>query len=143
MKLNASGIAALACALIAGTAAQAQQKERLDVGKIEYEAHCAVCHGVSGRGNGELRKFLTVPPSDLTTMSRRNGGAFPNQLAWELIDGRSATEIGAHGTRSMPVWGRVYRTEAMQQAVTAAEPEWYVRGRIVALLDYLARMQEK
>lgn len=142
MKLDLYRTTWLACALAAATASLAQQ-QRIDVGKVEYEAHCAICHGVGGKGNGELRKFLTVPPSDLTTMSKRNGGAFPNQLAWELIDGRGATEIGAHGSRSMPVWGRVYRTEAMQQAVTAAEPEWYVRGRIVALLDYLARLQER
>jgi mono/diheme cytochrome c family protein len=115
----------------------------VDYGKLEYEAHCAICHGESGRGNGEMRKFLTTPPSDLTTMAKRNGGAFPTQLAWEMIDGRSSSEIGAHGTRAMPIWGRQYRYEAMAQLATASEPEWYVRNRIVALLDYLSRMQQR
>ncbi len=78
--------------LYAATAAQAQQ--RVDAGRVEYEAHCAVCHGPAGAGNGELRRFLTVPPSDLTTLSRRNGGAFPNQLVWEVIDVRISMEIG-------------------------------------------------
>jgi mono/diheme cytochrome c family protein len=128
-------------ALSAAFAAQAQQ--RVDAGRVEYEAHCAVCHGPAGAGNGELRRFLTVPPSDLTTLSKRNGGAFPNQLVWEVIDGRSSTEIGPHGPRTMPVWGQRYRQEALQQASTAAEPEWYVRNRIVALLDYLSRLQQK
>lgn len=31
----------------------------------------------------------------------------------------------------------------MQQASTAVEPEWYVRNRIVAPLDYLSRIQRK
>ena len=51
--------------------------------------------------------------------------------------------VGPHGTRAMPVWGQQYRIEALSQAGTAAEPEWYVRNRIVALLDYLSRMQDK
>jgi hypothetical protein len=76
-------------------------------------------------------------------MARRNGGAFPNQLAWDMIDGRGATEIGPHGAREMPVWGQRYRIEALLQAGTATEPEWYVRNRIVALLDCPSRIQER
>ena len=141
MKLFQSAALVVAGALGLGAASWAQQ--RVDQGKVEYDAHCAICHGVSGRGNGEMRKFLVKAPSDLTTMAKRNGGAFPNQLAWELIDGRSASEIGAHGSREMPVWGQNYRIEALSQAGTATAPEWYVRNRIVALLDYLSRMQDK
>ena len=43
----------------------------------------------------------------------------------------------------MPVWGQNYRIEALSQAGTATAPEWYVRNRIVALLDYLSRMQQR
>jgi mono/diheme cytochrome c family protein len=128
-------------ALMLSLPAWAQPK--VDVGKLEYESHCAICHGDNGRGNGEMRKFLTKAPTDLTTMAKRNGGVFPNQLAWEMIDGRSTVEIGAHGTRAMPIWGRQYRVEAMSQTDTAFQPEWYVRNRIVALLDFLSRIQER
>ena len=131
----------LAGLLALSAACWAQPAPRADMGKLEYESHCAICHGDNGRGNGELRKFLTKAPTDLTTMAKRNGGAFPNQMAWEVIDGR--TEVGPHGTRAMPVWGRAYRQEAYAQLTTAYEPEWYVRNRIVALLDYLSRIQEK
>ena len=141
MKLNPRN-AALALGALCVAATTAAQP-RMDYGRVEYEAHCAICHGTSGRGNGEMRRFLTLPPSDLTTMAKRNGGAFPNQLAWDIIDGRGPTEIGAHGTRTMPLWGQRYRQEALSQAITAGEPEWYVRNRIVALLDYLARIQER
>jgi mono/diheme cytochrome c family protein len=126
-------------ALMLSMPAWAQPK--VDVGKLEYESHCAICHGDNGRGTGEMRKFLTKAPTDLTTMAKRNGGVFPNQIAWEVIDGR--TEVGPHGTRTMPVWGRVYRQEAFSELVPAYQPEWYVRNRIVALLDYLSRIQER
>ena len=129
-------------ALSASASGAWAQGTKVDEGKIEYDSHCAICHGTQGRGNGEMRRFLTTPPSDLTTLAKRSGGAFPNQLAWEIIDGRSAA-IGAHGTREMPVWGQAFRREALAQAVTAQQPEWYVRNRIVALLDYLSRIQER
>jgi mono/diheme cytochrome c family protein len=131
----------LLAGLLALSAACGAQTAQRDAGRTEFESHCAICHGDNGRGNGEMRKFLTRAPTDLTTMSKRNGGAFPNQLAWEIIDGRS--EIGPHGTRAMPVWGRQYRYEALASPTSANEPEWYVRNRIVALLDYLSRIQER
>jgi mono/diheme cytochrome c family protein len=116
-----------------------------DLGKYEYDSKCASCHGTNGQGFGPVRPFLSKHPSDLTTLARRNGGAFPSQLVWLTVDGR--TEVGAHGTREMPVWGSEYRQEALRAAgpegMALAQPEWYVRGRIVALLDYLARLQAK
>jgi len=129
---------ALACALGAASV-QAQE----DLGRAEYMANCASCHGASGKGDGPLRAYLTKAPSDLTTLAKRSGGALPTQLVWEMIDGRSATEVGPHGSREMPVWGAAYRAQALAGSTTAGQPEWYVRGRIVALIDYLQRIQAK
>lgn len=133
LLLGLTGVAAAASAQTARAPA--------DEGRQEYLWHCAVCHGDDGTGNGELRRLLNQPPADLTTLSRRNGGAFPQQLVWEVIDGRSAATLTAHGTREMPVWGQRFRAEAMAEPATRASPEWTVRNRIVALLDYLARIQ--
>lgn len=36
----------------------------------DYTAHCAVCHGAAGRGNGPAAKGLTPPPADLTDGAR-------------------------------------------------------------------------
>ncbi len=141
MKPNLCRLTILAAVSCTSGIALAQPK--VDLGKQEYEWHCATCHGVNGTGNGELRRFLTTAPTDLTTISKRNGGAFPNQLVWEMIDGRSGIEIGAHGSRTMPVWGQRYRAEASGNLIAATEPEWYVRNRVVALLDYLSRIQQK
>ena len=134
--------AGLGAALMAWAwACGAQPSLAVDPGRLEYESNCASCHGIAGKGDGRLRQFLTQAPSDLTTLAQRNGGAFPTQLVWEMIDGRGSTDIGPHGSREMPVWGADYRAQALAQPTTAAQPEWNVRGRIVARLDYLARMQ--
>lgn len=142
--MQAASIRALATVistLAAGAAMAQATAPAVDLGRLEYESNCAACHGVMGKGDGRLKQFLTVAPSDLTTLARRNGGAFPTQLVWEMIDGRSGIEIGAHGSREMPIWGLEYRAQALQRTDSAAQPEWYVRGRIVALLDYLSRLQ--
>jgi mono/diheme cytochrome c family protein len=108
-------------------------------------SNCASCHGASGKGDGPVAQALTKRPSDLTTLARRSGGALPVQLVWEMIDGRSTLDIFGHGTREMPIWGADYRALAQLQpdAAVAAQPEWFVRMRIVALIDYLQRIQGK
>ncbi|MDO9165615.1 MAG: cytochrome c [Rhodoferax sp.] len=112
---------------------------RVDFGKQEFESSCASCHGVSGKGDGALFPYLVKPPSDLTTLSRRNGGVFPSKRVWDTIDGTVAAEIGAHGTREMPIWGQVYQDRAQQ---TPYEPNWYAAHRMGSLIYYLARIQE-
>jgi len=92
-------------------------------GKMEYLSSCAACHGEDGKGDGVLSSVLKVPPADLTTLARRNGGHFPIAAVTEIIDGR--TLIAAHGTREMPIWGFDVK----------------VRNRIPAIVDYLTRVQ--
>lgn len=140
-------LAAVLMASALGVLGTAQAQHSSELGKYDYYAYCASCHGVSGKGDGALAAHLKQKPADLTTYAKRNGGAFPTQLAWQVIDGRPATAIGAHGTREMPVWGQVYRRESYRQAdrirPDEPSPEWYVAGRISALIDYLASIQVK
>ncbi len=113
-----------------------------DRGKREFENSCAVCHGADGRGGGPLRPFLVKPPSDLGTLAARNGGTFPTRTVMEVIDGRDTPRIGSHGPREMPVWGDVFLEQAQQDPTVAKlHPEWSVRARIVALIDYLRQLQ--
>lgn len=136
--------AVAACVVLAAASAGAwAQPSSGDLGQLEYEGSCASCHGASGKGDGRMKAYLVKAPSDLTTLSKRYGGAFPTQLVWEVIDGRTSSDIGPHGSREMPVWGSTFRAQALQYPGMSAQPEWYVRGRIVALLDYLARIQAK
>lgn len=67
----------------------------VDFGKNEYMASCASCDGVSAKGDGAVRMYLTKAPTDLTIMAKRNGGVFPAQYAWEVIDGRTSVVSGA------------------------------------------------
>jgi mono/diheme cytochrome c family protein len=121
-----------------GACAQADPER----GRREFESSCAVCHGVEARGDGPLRPFLIKSPPDLTTLARRHGGTFPTREVMEMIDGRASLRIGSHGTREMPVWGQVYlESEQDEASRTKLHPEWSVRARITALVDYLARLQ--
>lgn len=115
--------------------------ERIDVGKIEYETNCILCHGRDLRG-GAYVDMLKASPGDLTQLSRKNGGTFPVERVYAVIDGRQ--ELKAHGAREMPIWGRDYQVRASQYYVDVPyDSEAYVRGRVLALIDYLNRMQSK
>lgn len=131
----------VASALGLAATAFAAEPGKYDLGKYEYQSKCASCHGVGGKGDGPMRKVLTKAPTDLTTFAKRNGGAFPTQLAWQIIDGRPV-ESGAHGVREMPVWGQDFRREVLRPE-PGPTPEWYVAGRISALIDYLQSIQVK
>ena len=52
----------------------AQQEEIAKAGKPTYEQHCAVCHGISGKGDGVSASVLTVKPADLTQLSKKSNG---------------------------------------------------------------------
>lgn len=132
-----------ACALSMGTAVAARAQEpageNVDVGKFEYVARCATCHGLNGAGDGPLSRLLKKPVSDLTTLSKRNDGVFPFMRVYETIDGRQ--ELEAHGSREMPIWGNEYR--AGSYVARGYSPESFIRAKILALTEYIYRLQAK
>lgn len=141
--LTAVALAGIALVCTTGTAlAQGQSAAKLDFGAREYKSGCAVCHGVSGKGDGPYKPFQTKSPSDLTTLAKANNGVFPYQRVYEIVDGRLA--VGAHGPRDMPIWGTRYLTEASGYYMDVPyDPEVFVRTRITALVDYVYRLQAK
>jgi mono/diheme cytochrome c family protein len=129
----------VAIALALPVVAMAQAKA--DFGKNEFDANCAACHGVSGKGGGPIADLLKRSPTDLTTLQKRNGGIFPMARVYETIEGVGVAE---HGTRDMPVWGREYSIKAGEYYMDVPyNQEAYVRGRILALAEYLSRIQVK
>lgn len=113
-----------------------------DLGKREYESNCAVCHGKTGKGDGAYVELLTTRVPDLTTLAKRNGGTFPFVRVYETIDGTQT--VKAHGPSDMPIWGADYQIKAAEYSVDMPyNPQIYVRGRILALTEYLARQQGK
>ena len=136
------GLAVVAL-LVCGTGIAADDK--YDIGKREYMNRCAVCHGQSGKGDGGGIDILKTAPTDLTTLSKKNGGVFPFERVYSVIDGRQM--VKGHGTRDMPIWGQDFSLErAKADEHFAGMPynmEMYVRARILALIDYLNRIQVK
>jgi mono/diheme cytochrome c family protein len=111
-----------------------------DLGKTEYYAKCAVCHGLSGKGEGSFGEVLKVNMPDLTTIAKRNGGVFPVERVKMVIDGRATPR--AHGTSEMPIWGTRYSIEAAPQYDDYPwDAEVFVQARVLALVDYLHRLQ--
>jgi mono/diheme cytochrome c family protein len=106
--------------------------EDINLSKTEYEATCAECHGQNGKGDGPVSVELRTKPSDLTLIAERNGGVFPADVLYRIIDGRKT--IRAHGTFEMPVWGPVYLRAASEDDV---------RNRILAIVAYLKSLQLK
>jgi hypothetical protein len=86
--------------------------------------------------------MLQVSMPDLTTLVKNNGGVFPVARVYNVIDGRE--EIKAHGTREMPIWGKHLTFRAAPQYDDYGyQPEEFVRARILAVIDYLYRLQAK
>jgi mono/diheme cytochrome c family protein len=142
MKHSVRSVALAMTFLLASASAFAQADR--DRGRREFDNSCAVCHGTEARGDGPLRPQLVKPPTDLTTLAKRNGGTFPTREVMEMIDGRSTAPIGAHGPRDMPVWGKVYLEQAQNNPNRAKlHPEWSVQARVTALVDYLKAQQVK
>lgn len=133
----------IAAAILAATQIPAYaQKVGLDPGKRSYEIQCAICHGIDAKGNGFYAASLKVPPPDLTALSKKNGGVFPLDRVIKTIDGR--TEIAAHGSRDMPIWGQRWGAAAAEYYVDVPyNHEVLIRLRIFSLVDYLNRVQQK
>jgi mono/diheme cytochrome c family protein len=72
-------------------------------GAALFRINCAGCHGTDARGNGPIAEFINAPVPDLTRISVRNGGEFPTERVFQVIDGQAGNSV--HGARHMPVWG--------------------------------------
>jgi mono/diheme cytochrome c family protein len=142
-KLMIAGLAAVFATVV--------QAESVDVGKAEFQSSCASCHGMDGKGKGPVSEQLRVPPPDLTVLARNNNGVFPANAIYEIIYGSKT--VPAHGTREMPIWGERFNPlmnlpHIVDPTYDALNPsrelrEVVVRTRILAVIDYLSRIQQK
>jgi mono/diheme cytochrome c family protein len=120
-------------------AAVAQEEEIVAAGKREFRRHCALCHGIGGKGESVMTTFnlLKITPPDLTQLSKRNKGRFPFWRVYQIIDGRE--EVKGHGSRDMPIWGDAF----IRQEGGRLADETRAIGRILAIVHYLQSIQEK
>jgi mono/diheme cytochrome c family protein len=105
-------------------------------GQDLYSRFCASCHGISGRGDGPVAKSIRVEVPDLTLVTRRAGGKYPRERIVQIIDGRHI--LGAHGTRTMPVWGE----DLSRLEIGNPDAERASRVVIEKLADYLGVLQK-
>jgi mono/diheme cytochrome c family protein len=103
-------------------------------GKDMYTAYCAVCHGTDGKGGGPAASALKTPPSDLTLLSKNNGGKYPALKVTAAIHGDSA--LPAHGSKEMPVWGALFWN-------LSGGHEGEVQQRVANLTHYVETLQVK
>jgi len=103
-------------------------------GKQMYISYCAPCHGVDGRGNGPVATSLKREPSDLTVLSRKNHGKFPDTHIVAVL--QFGTDVPSHGTAQMPVWGPILGK------MNQSSPQQRIL-RISNLSRYLESMQER
>ena len=142
MKAGWAALGALGLGIAMSISPVAAQKAKLDIGKAEFDAKCAACHGLGGRGDGPVVPALKNKPTDLTQLAKGNGGVLPVAQLIEVI--RGDNRIGAHGTADMPAWGQRYRVDAAEHYVDMPyDPQAYVRARILTLVDYINRLQQK
>jgi len=142
--------ASLVASLAAGFAAVARA-ENVDAGKAEFQSSCASCHGTDGKGKGPVSGQLKMPPADLTILAKTNNGVFPTNAVFETIYGSKT--ISAHGTREMPIWGDRFNPtmnypHIIDPTYDGLDPskelrDVVVRTRILAIVDYLSRIQQK
>lgn len=104
-------------------------------GEELYGRFCASCHGAQGRGDGPVAGSFTIEVPDLTLITRRSGGTFPRDRVLRIIDGRHI--LGAHGSRTMPVWGEDFS----RLEIGSPDAERATSTVIERLADYVEMLQ--
>jgi len=112
------------------------QQTAITSGTQMYTTYCAACHGSKGVGDGPAAAALKIPPTDLTTLSKKNNGAFPANHVSTVL--RFGVENAAHGSSEMPVWGDLLTSLHAGSQDSSSQ----VRLRISNLTDYLKEIQK-
>ncbi len=138
---------AVVAAVAAFTGGDPAAGQELKIGAAEYAQYCAGCHGADGHGGGPIAEYFGAKPPSLTVLAKDNGGKFPLQRTYQIIDGR--VPIKAHGEGDMQIWGNRYRAEIDDIDVDAPEAvreslrRRLVRGRILELIFHLQMIQDE
>ena len=100
-----------------------------------FQRFCASCHGKTGEGDGPVASSLKTMVPDLTRISKRRGGQYPQELVRRIIDG---TDVRSpHGSRDMPVWGQ----EFWQAQGADAKARQETIQMIDRLVEYVGKIQ--
>jgi mono/diheme cytochrome c family protein len=79
-------------------------EEKLKQAKSLFNGDCAICHGVTGRGDGPIAGYATPKPANFTD-SKLMDAETDGSLFWKITNGHD----------SMPAWGpRLSETQRWQ-----------------------------
>ncbi|MDQ2064965.1 c-type cytochrome [Xinfangfangia sp. CPCC 101601] len=127
----------LPAALAACLALSACVEEAQPSGAEDFASYCASCHGVGGKGDGELASALEKRPADLTTLTQRNKGEFPRLRMMAKIWGYTGTHDGG---AVMPNFGPLLESRMVPydagDGIQSPTPE-----RLVQLAEYVEGLQ--
>lgn len=142
IRLLATALLAFVCA---NGSAQAPAQTKVETTSVPYTAptdgpgmyrtYCAVCHGVKGKGDGPVAPAMKHKVSDLTVLSKNNGGKFPEERVYNSIAGDM--NIPAHGITDMPTWGYIFRK------ISSSTDERESVVRLKTLTAFVKSMQGK
>jgi mono/diheme cytochrome c family protein len=104
-------------------------------GKEMFMTYCVACHGRDAKGTGPAAASLKVPPADLTQLSAKNGGKFPELRVFGVIHGDTDRPT-AHGSKEMPVWGNVFQSMSRDNGAGT-------QMRVANLTAYIKSIQAK
>ncbi len=99
-----------------------------------YRQLCAGCHGADAHGVGPTSPYCSVPPTDLTLLTKKNRGVFPEKKVTQIL--RYGTEKPNQSTTYMPVWKPLLSTIHGESAELTEK-------RITSLTGYLKSIQPK
>jgi len=145
-------IRALPIAAILFAANALVQAQDLDSGRTEFLSKCAECHGAGGKGASPTTSKLKRKPADLTALASNNNGVFFAAAIAAIVDGRGAVW---HRRLEMPIWGcrqgpppgrqrKGYQPKPIESLLDmACDPEEVTKKRILDIVEYLRRIQEK
>jgi mono/diheme cytochrome c family protein len=106
-------------------------------GAMLFAQNCAVCHGASARGDGDLADGLAPKPADLIRIAARNNGQFPSARVLSTIDGYAR---GKKAPKGMPEFGLLLEGDTVPLDVGDGRLTPTPRP-LAALLAYLQSIQ--
>jgi mono/diheme cytochrome c family protein len=138
-----------------------------DAGRAEFLKNCAPCHGADGKGTGPIGVKLETKPADLTLLAKKNHGTFSPDTVYKLIEDGTAGRIHLGG--DMPLWdcqqpasdtasgttrkrrygrfrpakNKVHAPTMEQLLDLPCDAKPVVDARILSIIGYLSRIQEK
>jgi mono/diheme cytochrome c family protein len=101
-------------------------------GQQEFERHCALCHGLNGKGGGPLADAMKLVPADLTRLAAHSNGAFPASRVGDVI--RNGGGVLGHGSSAMLPWGNYFGEKGKPEAA---------KTRIADLVAYIRSLQQQ